>query len=95
VGNDAQVPGEFRGYKLTRACPEHSGAPGILYALVDEDSSRLFLECDEIEHGWWDVELSTGIVGMTHLVLPHRRHADERDLVRAGWPLSLFVREEW
>src|SRR3954462_15719862 len=39
-------------YVHVRNCPQH--APGTLGALVALDMGRVYLMCDEEEHGYWD-----------------------------------------
>jgi hypothetical protein len=59
---------------------------------VDEDNERLYLQCDEEEHGWWDPSLTTPIPFNADTGIGPRRLAERADLEAAGWDLSKFDR---
>ena len=90
--HDRAVSRELR---LIRHCPEHP--PGQLGALVDLESGRLYLMCDEVEHGYWSPALDNPIVFDDEEIgynvdigFPQRRYATSQDVVDAGWDLDDF-----
>lgn len=75
-----------------RGCPACGCPTATLCALVDEESGRAFLMCDEVEEGFWSMNDPLSTTFQPNTDLAGWRAAEYDDLIAAGWNPQDFVR---
>ena len=71
-------------------CPACRCSTAVLYAQIDLDSGRPYLECDEVEEGWWSAPPTPEPDMYPERDLFDSRPAGWEDLAAAGWDRDLF-----